>query len=282
MPEVVRDAVFGNVGTMISFRIGPGDATVLGKYYEPVFEAIDLTKLHNQNIFISMIIDGEKATPFSASTLRMPDPEFDRTLQIMQMTRERYASKRADVEDDIRSRTSGGDDEGARALGALVDQKPNKELLGVLKNPDLPPPAPTYRPAERAGERRSDDRGSREGSSRSSERSRQGGGERRDDSRSGSRGGQGSAHASAGPFPSRAGQTPPPPRYPAAPAASNPAAAPVEAASRPAAAAPAAPTAPTQPAQHEPDHPTAATHPTAAPSAAPKTTMNPGEPVSFR
>ncbi|HEV2354175.1 MAG TPA: type IV secretion system DNA-binding domain-containing protein, partial [Puia sp.] len=77
MPEVVRDAVFGNVGTMISFRIGPGDSAVLGKYFEPVFESIDLTKLHNQNIFISMIIDGEKSIPFSASTLRMPDPEFD-------------------------------------------------------------------------------------------------------------------------------------------------------------------------------------------------------------
>src|SRR5476649_1002888 len=43
MPESVRDAVFGNVGTMVSFRIGPGDSTVLGKYYEPVFEAIDMT-----------------------------------------------------------------------------------------------------------------------------------------------------------------------------------------------------------------------------------------------
>ncbi|MDB5178449.1 MAG: hypothetical protein JWN01_392 [Patescibacteria group bacterium] len=149
MPEVVRDAVFGNVGTMISFRIGPGDSVVLGKYFEPVFEAADITRLHNQNIFISMIINGEKAAPFSASTLRMPDPENDLTDRIVTFSRERYATTREAAEADIRTRTSTGEDEGARAAGLLVEErKPNKELLGVLKNPGLPPVAP--RPADRS------------------------------------------------------------------------------------------------------------------------------------
>ncbi len=140
MPEVVRDAVFGNVGTMVSFRIGPGDSKVLGSYFEPVFEAIDLTRLHNQNIFISMIIDGEKAVPFSATTLRMPDPENDQTEKIIQLTRARLASAREAVEADIRTRTAGAADEGARAGAAIAEErKPNKELLGALKNPNLPP-----------------------------------------------------------------------------------------------------------------------------------------------
>ena len=153
MPEVVRDAVFGNVGTMVSFRIGPGDSTVLGRYFEPVFEAIDLTKLHNQNIFISMIIDGEKAPPFSASTLRMPDPENDLTQRIIEMTRERFASSREAVDADIRTRTAGGNDEGARAVGAADERKPNKELLGALKNPSAPAGArrPDVRPNDRRG-----------------------------------------------------------------------------------------------------------------------------------
>lgn len=135
MPEVVRDAVFGNVGTMISFRVGPGDATVLGKYFEPVFEAPDLTRLHNQNIFISMIINGEKATPFSATTLRMPDPENDLTQAIIDLNRAHYASEREEVETDIRSRTADTEE------GYMADeQKPNsKDLLTALKNPDLPP-----------------------------------------------------------------------------------------------------------------------------------------------
>jgi hypothetical protein len=150
MPEVVRDAVFGNVGTMVSFRIGPGDSTVLGKYFEPVFEAADLTKLHNQNIFISMIIDGEKAAPFSSATLRMPDPENDLTQTIIQLTRARLASKRDDVENDIRSRTGGAEDNKSNQSD---ERKPNKELLGVLKNPNLPAPAPM-----RTSDRRPDTR----------------------------------------------------------------------------------------------------------------------------
>jgi len=191
MPEVVRDAVFGNVGTMISFRVGPGDATVLGKYYEPVFEAIDLTKLHNQNIFISMIIDGEKAPPFSASTLRMPDPENDLTPQIIALTRQRYASTRVEVDADIRTRTAGGNDEGARATDNLKDdQKPNKELLDALKNPDLPPiPQSSGRPPDNRPRPKQPDRG-----------------ERRGDRQGATHGKQSGGHPAAGPFPSRAGQ----------------------------------------------------------------------------
>ena len=153
MEETVRDAVFGNVGTMVSFRIGPGDSKVLGSYFEPVFEAIDLTKLHNQNIFISMIINGEKAPPFSASTLRMPDPENDQTQRIIQITRERFASRRDEVDADIRTRTAGGHDPGARAVNTSSDdQKPNKELLGALKNPDRPRTEAPRHDDRRAGE----------------------------------------------------------------------------------------------------------------------------------
>lgn len=241
MPEVVRDAVFGNVGTMISFRIGPGDSTILGRYFEPVFEAIDLTKLHNQSVFISMIIDGEKATPFSAATLRMPDPENDRTQQIIQMTRDHFASRRDVVEADIRSRTSDSEDPGSRALGNVLDeQKPNKELLTALKNPELPPVARAEPPRaenrsggersdNRSSDRSSDNRGTeRRDSSRNSDRDRGRGGERssgteRNDRNGGERPGERrndnrdsgrsdrdrdrGRQASAGPFPSRAGQT---------------------------------------------------------------------------
>jgi hypothetical protein len=218
MPEVVRDAVFGNVGTMISFRIGPGDATVLGKYYEPVFEAIDMTRLHNQNIFISMIINGEKAAPFSAATLRMPDPENDLTATIMQLTRERYASKRQDVEDDIRARTLGTDEEAARSAGPYGagpdERKPTKELLGALRNPDLPPlpaSAPPARQADRRPDNRGDSRGDSHGERRgASDRNRQGGGERRPEHRDRQQG------ASA---PYRPAQTPQTPQqHPAEPA----------------------------------------------------------------
>lgn len=160
MPETVRDAVFGNVGTMITFRVGPEDSAVLGKYYDPTFEPADITRLNNQNIFLSMIVNGEKAIPFSAKTLRMPDPEDSHMSDIVRLSREQYASNRTDVEDDIRRRHSDGTDLGSRAVGAVLDgkpepgqgslvpaaaggslyeQKPNEsrsQFLSALKNPD--------------------------------------------------------------------------------------------------------------------------------------------------
>ena len=165
MPETVRDAVFGNVGTMISFRIGPGDAKIMGTYFEPVFLPEDLTRLNNQHIFSSMIINGEKSLPFSAKTLRMPDPENDMTPQIITASQERYASLRHEVEADIRTRTEEATDQGARAVATVVDgnarpafaggdQKPNKpksEFLANLQNPSLSPTAPS-RPEPRRGE----------------------------------------------------------------------------------------------------------------------------------
>ena len=188
MPEVVRDAVFGNVGTMISFRIGPGDSTILGKYFEPVFEAADLTKLHNQNIFISMIINGEKAPPFSGTTLRMPDPERDLTPTIIQLTRQQYASQRDIVETDIRARTEDGG-AGAQALGAIDDQRPNKDFLTALKNPNLPGAPRTERSYATRNDSRGDNRGERrDGGERSGFRSGNSAGPRRDGGRDGGRG----------------------------------------------------------------------------------------------
>lgn len=131
MPEVVRDAVFGNVGTMISFRVGPGDSAILGKYFEPVFESSDLTRLHNQSVFINMIINGEKAVAFSATTLRMPDPEADLTAQIIEKNRQLVATPRLQVEQDIRQRTADPEELAAEAR----EQNTNKNFIGSLRNP---------------------------------------------------------------------------------------------------------------------------------------------------
>ncbi|MEK7561535.1 MAG: DUF87 domain-containing protein, partial [Patescibacteria group bacterium] len=69
MGEEVRGAVFGNVGTIMSFRVSPDDAPFLQKYFEPEFEAANLIQQHSRFFVISMMIDGEKAPAFSAKTL---------------------------------------------------------------------------------------------------------------------------------------------------------------------------------------------------------------------
>ena len=144
MPETVRDAVFGNVGSMITFRLGANDATVIGKYFEPAFEPGDLIKLHNQNVFISMSIDGEKSLPFSAKTLQLPAPPADQTDSIVAISRDRYASRREEVEQEIsRWSLSALTDEEAvtphPGSANLSEHKPNS-FLGSLKNPGNTPP----------------------------------------------------------------------------------------------------------------------------------------------
>lgn len=101
MSETVRDAVFGNVGTMISFRVSADDAPILSKQFEPQFEANDLLQMHNRNFVINMVIRGEKAPAFSARTLQLPPAQTDNSAVIIEHTRANYSRKREDVEQAI-------------------------------------------------------------------------------------------------------------------------------------------------------------------------------------
>lgn len=102
MTESVRDAVFGNVGTTISFRVSADDAPILVKQFEPIFEASDLLQLNNRHFIISMIINGEKVPAFSATTLSIPDSPADNFSAIIESSRALYARPRAEVEAEIR------------------------------------------------------------------------------------------------------------------------------------------------------------------------------------
>ena len=102
MTESVRDAVFGNVGTTISFRVSADDAPVLVKQFEPTFEASDLLQLNNRHFVVSMIIDGEKVPAFSATTLSIPSSPSDNFEAIIENSRANFARPRAEVEAEIR------------------------------------------------------------------------------------------------------------------------------------------------------------------------------------
>jgi len=103
MTDTVRDAVFGNVGTMISFRVSADDAPILSKQFEPQFESNDLLQMHNRHFIINMVIRGEKAPAFSATTLTLPPPQVDNTGRIIENTRRYYSRNRAEVEQEISS-----------------------------------------------------------------------------------------------------------------------------------------------------------------------------------
>ena len=102
MTDSVRDAVFGNVGTTISFRVSADDAPILSKQFEPTFEAADLLQMNNRNFVISMIIAGEKAPAFSATTLSIPQTPDDNFDAIVAHSREVFSRPRTVVENEIR------------------------------------------------------------------------------------------------------------------------------------------------------------------------------------
>lgn len=73
LSDEIRDSVFGNVGTVISFRVGVEDAEFLAKQFAPVFNAQDLNRLENYNIYARLLIDGQVSLPFNIKTYP-PDP----------------------------------------------------------------------------------------------------------------------------------------------------------------------------------------------------------------
>jgi len=103
MTDTVRDAVFGNVGTMISFRVSADDAPILSKQFEPQFEAGDLLQMHNRHFIINMVINGEKAPAFSATTLKLPAEQIDNSGRIVENSRRLYSRTRSDVEAEIKA-----------------------------------------------------------------------------------------------------------------------------------------------------------------------------------
>ena len=74
--------VFGNVGTMISFRVSADDAPILAKQFEPNFESIDLLQMHNRNFVVNMVIGGEKLRRFLPAhwNFHQAKPTIRRTL----------------------------------------------------------------------------------------------------------------------------------------------------------------------------------------------------------
>ncbi|MDD5396618.1 MAG: type IV secretion system DNA-binding domain-containing protein [Candidatus Moranbacteria bacterium] len=101
--EKVRDAIFGNAGTIISFRVGAMDAEFLEKEFAPVFVQNDIVNLPKYNIYLKLMIDGIAGDAFSAQVL--PPIYIGDTVgneeKIIASSRQRYASSKEEVEDKI-------------------------------------------------------------------------------------------------------------------------------------------------------------------------------------
>jgi energy-coupling factor transporter ATP-binding protein EcfA2 len=102
MEEEVRDAVFGNVGTMIVFRVGPFDAEVLETVFTPTFTPEDLIGLGIGQIYLTLMIDGVGSPPFSAETIPpIEPPRISYREDVVNHSRALYTRSRSDVEAQI-------------------------------------------------------------------------------------------------------------------------------------------------------------------------------------
>jgi len=104
LTEKIRDAVFGNVGSIISFRVGAQDAEFLVKQFEPVFSENDLVNIDNFNAYVKILIAGQTSRPFNIKTLVPERGDRETADRIKEMSRSRYGRDRQEVEVEILKR----------------------------------------------------------------------------------------------------------------------------------------------------------------------------------
>jgi len=102
MTEEVKAAVFGNVGSTITFRVGAFDSEVLEKEFAPIFTMEDIVNLDKFQIYLRLMIDGVGSQPFSARTINNPPlPEHNYVPEIIDTSRSQFARPRGAVEEEI-------------------------------------------------------------------------------------------------------------------------------------------------------------------------------------
>ncbi|MBI3638433.1 type IV secretory system conjugative DNA transfer family protein [Candidatus Wolfebacteria bacterium] len=107
LTEKIRDAVFGNVGSIISFRVGAQDAESLVKQFEPIFSQNDLINIDNFNAYAKLLINGTTSKPFNIKTLRPEKGSVEKAEKIKQICKLKYGRDRQEVEEEILRRLRG-------------------------------------------------------------------------------------------------------------------------------------------------------------------------------
>jgi len=136
LTEEIRDAVFGNMGTIVTFRIGQNDVESLGRYFQPTFDGDDLLRIPSYNAIVRTLVGGVPTNPFSMSTLPPlgnPNPKLADALR--QLSAAKYGHPRAEVEKDFFAR-----------METLADAAPQPSAFGG----PAPQAAPARQPAPAA------------------------------------------------------------------------------------------------------------------------------------
>ena len=104
LEDNIKNAVFGNVGSMAVFRVGTEDATFLEPKFKPIFSAQDITKLDNYNAYINMLVNGQPTKPFNLKTLPPEEGNKEIVENLKQLSYLKYGRDREEVENEIMGR----------------------------------------------------------------------------------------------------------------------------------------------------------------------------------
>ncbi len=146
LSDEIRDAVFGNVGSIVSFRVGAdADADALSKKFQPIFDREDVLRLPNYNTITQMLISGVPTQPFSMATmppLGTPNQQLGQALR--QLSAAKYGRAKPTVENEIFARLT--TKEVARPTfsaqpGGLPPGSPLTDPFGTAPRATMPPPA---------------------------------------------------------------------------------------------------------------------------------------------
>jgi len=152
LSEEIRDAVFGNVGTTVAFRIGDRDAESLNKYFRPAFDETDLIRVPNYNAIVRTMVHGVPTLPFSMATLPpLGAPNVKLAEALKQLSAAKFGRPRQEVETEIFARMETKAEGPLPPLGGVSpwSSLPAASSVGPIQRPVVPPPSP-YVPSKPA------------------------------------------------------------------------------------------------------------------------------------
>lgn len=143
MEDEVKAAVFGNVGTMITFRVGATDAEIFEKEFAPYFIADDIVNLSARQIYLRLMIDGVGSKPFSATTLNMSEkPPVTFSDAVIAHSRKTYTKPVTEVEEEVKEfykpkyKIEMPQREGAISVKVKEDSSRDREPVFIKKTTD--------------------------------------------------------------------------------------------------------------------------------------------------
>jgi len=132
LSQEVRATIFGNIGNIISFRVGGEDAQILAKEYEPVFQVNDFLNLDMRNFFVKMSIDGQTVKPFSAQTIFLENTSKNVSELIIEKSRKKCSKPRKEVEEEIERWEKGvikSKENSKEPVVPIVEKSANEEIF---------------------------------------------------------------------------------------------------------------------------------------------------------